>query len=179
MYSHGIDQSSMIIPIDDWLRSQLTQLQDYVVANTVFPIDVPRTSDGSYLFKPLFALDTIMIPMSKWCKIFKFDKCKGLYVLQDKFAQFAKGNFTVTIEVPHVYIGPHKGGQNFSLSLRIRQVLYNEDSEVVQNDNELIDELLAASTELDSKKKKRAKKQPEKCPKSKKATVSAVTVSKS
>ena len=173
IYSHKDDQTSMRVPLDDWLRSQLTFFQDKIIAMATFPADVPKSKDGSYLFRPMFTpgQDSIMIPMSKWCKIFKFNDEKGLFERVDKLTPFAKSSLSVTIEVSHVYIGPHKGGHNFSLSLRVKQLVYNAE-EKEKCDIELINDLFEqASSELDDHKKKRQpKKQIGKCSKVRKTS---------
>ena len=176
MYCHNVDQTSMSVPLDDWLRSQLSIVQDYVVSHASIPADVPQTKEGAYLFKPLLTRDTLMISLSKWCRIFKFDKSRGAYVRIDKFSQFRKGNFSVQIEASHVYIGPHKGGHSFSLSLRVKQIVYNEE-EQEDDDTLLLNELLAAEVEIDKKAKrpKKARKTAE-CRKSGKAAVAAIEV---
>ena len=156
MYSHNAEQMSICVPLDDWLRSQLSVLQDFVISRTTFPADVPQTKEGNYLFKPLLARNPLMISVSKWCRIFKFDQSRGAYVRVDKFSQFGKGNFSANIEVSHVYIGPHKDGHNFSLSMRVRQIIYNEENQE-DDDTMLLNELLAAQVEID-KKAKRPKK---------------------
>jgi hypothetical protein len=160
MYNHGANQISMIIPVDAWLRRQLTTYQNFVVSNVVIPLDVPQTSEGTYVFKPLLEENTkqIFVSVSKWCKIFKFESTTGVYIRQEKFSQFEKGSFNVTIDVSHVYIGPHKGGHTFSLSLRVKQLVYEEEP-AEDNDTSLLDELLTVEAEIEKKKKnKRGKK---------------------
>ena len=51
-----------------------------------------------------------------------------LSVSPDQLTQ--PGLFSFSIEVPYVYIGPHKGGERFSLSLRLLQVTYTPLSKV-------------------------------------------------
>lgn len=173
-YKHNEDISSMSVPLDDWLHSQLFLLQDYVINNTTFPDDVPKKSDGTYLFKPLLQENpNMLIPVSKWCKIYKLDQDTGLYGLVDKFPQFEKGTFSATIEVSHVYIGPHLHGHNFSISLRVKQILYSEET---KDDNTFLDELLKTNVLTEKKKKKvKRNKKVNKCLKSKK-TVAASPV---
>ena len=175
LYSHGPDQMSMSVPVDDWLRSQLTRFQNFVIANATIPSDVPQSSDGSYVFKSLLDQNSIMIPLSKWCKIYKYCPDQGTYTRTDNLKQFRKGDFAATIDISHVYIGPHKGGQHFSLSLRVKRVVYQEEQSQV-SDTSLLDELLTASSEIDAKKKKKSSKKSsksEKCSKSQKRVLAS------
>lgn len=160
MYSHSDELLSMLVPVDDWLRRHLEILQRFVVSHTTIPSTLPRSKEGNYLFKPLLERDSIMISLSKWCRIFKFDDSKGAYVRVDKFSQFAKGNFSANIEASHVYIGPHKGGHHFSLSLRVKQIIYNEEKQ--EPDTQFLNELLAASTEGEVEKEPKRGKKPKK-----------------
>lgn len=153
MYSHDADRKSISLPLDDWLRSQLTTLQDFVVSHTTFPSEVLPAKEGTYVFKPLLNRDTILINVSKWCRIFKFDESSGSYVQVEKINQFGKGNFSAIIEVSHVYIGPHKGGHNFSLSMRVKQIVYSEEKQE-ELDSNILNELLAAEVELEKKAKR-------------------------
>lgn len=157
MFSHSPDRASMMLPIDDWLRRQLSMIQDFVISHVAMPADVPQTEEGAYVFKDVLERDSLLIPVSKWCRIYKFDAASKAYIRLDKFLPFfGKGSFSATIEASHIYIGPHKGGQHFSLSLRVMQIVYNEEN-AEDTDVDLLNELLAATVE-EEKKAKRLKK---------------------
>lgn len=160
MYRHDAGHTAMIVPLDNWLSDQLSVLQKFVVENVRIPADVPQTKEGNYVFKPLFNRESIMVALSKWCKIYKFDEGVGAYERVENFTQFGKGNFSVQIEASHIYIGPHKGGHNFSLSLRIRQIVYSEEKKE-DDDTNLLNELLSAEVEINNNNKK-AKRGPRK-----------------
>ena len=138
---------SLAVPVDSWLRSQLTTIEKAVMMNVRIPDDVPKTKDGAYVYRPLYIKDTLFLTVSKWCKFYKYDHSQGGYVLLDSFQPFEKGHYNVNIEVAHVYIGPHKGGQNFSLSLRITQIMYKEEdkSDNFRVNDELLNQILTPS----------------------------------
>ena len=46
------------------------------------------------------------------------------YKAVDRKMVFGPGFYSVTIDVSHVYIGPHKNGEHFSLNLRVSQITY-------------------------------------------------------
>ena len=170
IFSHENDNKSICIPIDDWLRTQLTTIEKFIISNVTIPSDVRRPNGGVYLYKPLWLHDKMLISLSKWCRFFKFDSEKGAYLRQDQFVPFLKGSYNVNIEVSHVYIGPHKAGQTFSVSLRVTQVVYREESDALQSiDTDFLDDLspkdseatvFTCETKTKEKKerKKRAKK---------------------
>ena len=153
---------ALAVPVDTWLRTQLSTIEKAVMMKVTIPPDVPKSKEGAYLYRPLLLRDTLFLTVSKWCKYFKYDKSKGGYTLLEKFIPFEKGQYNVNIEVAHVYIGPHKGGQNFSLSLRITQIMYKEDDpcDNLQLDDDLLTRVLSSTpcNETSPKKKKTEKR---------------------
>ena len=140
-YCNQKEMKALAVPVDDWLRTQLTILEKAVMTKVTIPPDVPKSKEGAYVYRPLLLRDTLFLSVSKWCRYLKFDDSKGGYTLLEKFVPFEKGQYNVNIEVSHVYIGPHKGGQNFSLSLRITQIMYKEEEKC--SEFHLDDEILA------------------------------------
>lgn len=172
MFHFKVDQPCMLVPVDDWLRSQLSVIQNFVVSHVSIPADVPQTKEGTYSFKSLVEQTSLLISLSKWCRIFKFDASKGTYERVENFTQFGKGTFSATLEISHVYIGPHKNGNNFSLSLRVKELVYNEEKQ--EDDNILLNELLAAEVEVE--KKAKSSKKPRKTAECRRSTKSAVSL---
>ena len=159
-YSKPNNMKALSVPVDDWLRTQLSTVEKAVMAKVNIPLDIPKSTAGTYAFRPLLLKDTLLVTVSKWCKYFKFDKSKGAYELLEEFIPFKKGQFSVNIEVSHVYIGPHKGGQNFSLSVRITQIMYNEDDKEngFQLDEEILTRVLSSASPQSTPRKKKAEK---------------------
>ena len=164
IYCNDTDSKCLAVPLDDWLRTQLSNIEKFVIMNVSIPSDVPKSKEGAYVYKPFVLRDTLLLPISKWCKYFKFDKSKGGHVLLENFEHFERGKYNVDIEVSHVYIGPHKGGQNFSLSLRVTQITYKEEeSDISHFDDEVFADVLGSTPPQETAQKrkkteKRAKK---------------------
>ena len=157
IFSNEKDEKFMVIPVDDWLRKQLMTLEDFVTSSVTIPSDVPR--EDQFIYKPLHLGESILINISTWCKYFKFEENKGAYVFLKNYTHFDKGVYNVNIEASHVYIGPHKGGQHYSLSLRINQIVYKEDQDysLPNIDTSFLNELLSEPSEPIKKRKKPSK----------------------
>lgn len=156
LFHHDGERMSISIPLDDWLRQNLSVLQHFVVAHTQVPSSVPRTNEGTYLFKSVLDRLDLIITLSKWCKFFKYNEGEAVYKEVEQFQPFNKGEYSLLIDISHVYIGPHKGGQHFSLSMHVRQITYKEDAAETEQ-SALLDELLKVTAEEPAKKKKTTK----------------------
>ena len=64
----------LAVPIDGWLREQLTNIEKDVMMNVTIPSDVPKSKDGNYVYKPLILSDSMLLSVSKFCRYFKYDK---------------------------------------------------------------------------------------------------------
>ena len=149
------------IPVDDWLASNLTFIERFVMTNVTIPDDAPKAKEGSQGFKSLLAQkEAINITISKWCKYFKFDDDKGIYVPVEDLSAFEKGFYNVNIEASHVYIGPHKDGQNYSLSLFVTQILYKEVATEVEMEMERAFEIMMPVGPMEPESGKKRKKKP-------------------
>jgi hypothetical protein len=122
------------------------------VSNVTIPPDVARAANGNYIFKPFLDSDTMLVTMSQWCKFYKYDEVKAAYVEVSGYVPFEKGEFNVGIDVSHVYIGPHRGGHQFSLSLRVYQIIYKEE---VNSFDDFIFDSLPVQAVANEKKKQR------------------------
>ena len=155
LFQHDGERTSISIPLDDWLRQNLSVIQHFVVAHTHIPSDVARSKEGTYLFKSVLENLDLILNLSKWCRFFKYDEDKPGYIEVEQFKQFNKGEFHLLIDISHVFIGPHKGGQHFSLSMHVRQITYKEDMQETDQ-SVLLDELLKV-TAVESVRKKKSK----------------------
>ena len=163
IFSNARDVKSICIPVDDWLRTQLTTIEKFILTKVCIPNDVPKPEGGVYLYKPLWLRDRMLITLSKWCRFFKFDASKGAYFPVEQFLPFNKGLANANIEVSHVFIGPHKGGHTFSLSLRVSQIIFKEEEVLFETiSSSFLDDLTRKDSEEkgfeEKKKKKRTRK---------------------
>lgn len=117
--------TSALIPLDSTTISKLQEIETFVKENVV-----------SEKYKPLWLNKAMYINLSKWCKyeLINFDGSRQPIPV-DTF--LGKGMYTLEIQVSHVYLGPHKSGETFSLSLHIMGLAYQPDSNLM----DLIDEL--------------------------------------
>ena len=66
--------------------------------------------------------------IARGCNVFRWNVQTSTYEgVKIEDAQFGPGKYTVTVELPHIYIGPHRGGETFSLSTRVAQILYDPE----------------------------------------------------
>ena len=117
---------SLCLPLSPVLKSDLTKIQNFISDRIVIPEDVIDYPNKK--LKPTFVGDDLFITMSKWCSLFKFVNGRNAYECITE-NDFGKGEYYVTIEVSHVYIGPHQNGENCSLSLRVRNIIYKPAAE--------------------------------------------------
>ena len=115
------------MPLSPVLTSDLLKIKNFVSDHIVIPEDV---RDHPYKkLKAVYLGKDVFITMSKWCSLFKFVNGHNAYECITE-NDFGKGEYYVTIEVSHVYIGPHQNGENCSLSLRVLSIVYKESSDV-------------------------------------------------
>ena len=75
--------------------------------------------------------------MSKWCKhVLRHPDGSRQPLPHDVF--FEKGMYTAELYVSHVYIGPHRNGETFSLSIHVTELVYQPE----QNLLDVVDELM-------------------------------------
>lgn len=115
-------QRAIIVPIDPWLRSQFNVLENFIKEKVTIPDEVLQVV-GEAKYKPLWDRERMCISVSQWCAYFR-DNGDGAFEQIPANSHFGDGTYNVSVEVPYVYIGPHKDGYSFSLTLRIVQVVY-------------------------------------------------------
>lgn len=115
---------SLAIQIDSWTRDQLNILESFVQANVVIPEDVEIPTGQLSDYRPVWPHAVAFITCSQRCNYYwrnpESDVCLSVKPEQ----LIMPGLFAFTIEVPYVYIGSHKGGERYSLVLRLLQVTY-------------------------------------------------------
>ena len=146
---HSEENQSIIIPLDMWLRSQLMSIQTCIVDKVSIPASIPLPPTGHYIYKPLCVGNNIAISLSNWCNYYGFNHTKGVYEKVNDVSNFQSGKYNCNVEVSHIYIGPHKNGQNFSISLRVTQIMFKSN---VEADVQLIS---PDTAEVKSESKKR------------------------
>jgi hypothetical protein len=117
-----VNNLAVLIPVNEWLRKQLNVIEQHVQENVTFVKDLP--SPNNLVYRPLWGGDFTYLRMAKWCNIFQQDVVTGKFEPKPINTPLGRGYYSVTIEVPYVYIGAHKNGKDYSLSLSVVQIIY-------------------------------------------------------
>ena len=115
------------IPLDPATRAKLTEIEKFVEQ----AVDSPT-------YKPIWKGDALFINFSRWCK-YETVMPDGSRQPMPSDAVLGKGMYSLVIQASHVYVGPHKSGETYSLSLHIRELLYEPE----QNLNDWFDTLMS------------------------------------
>ena len=122
---------SILTPIDGWTREQLNKLETFVQGNVIIPEDVKAPEGQPRDYRSVWPYAVAFITCSPWCKYFWGSRDNfGFSVKPEQLT--LPGLYSFTIEAPYVYIGPHKGGERYSLVLRIVEVNYKSLSPMQQ-----------------------------------------------
>ena len=121
---------SLTVPIDSWTRNQLNTLESFVQCNVVIPDDVLAPAGSSRDYRPLWPYPMTFIICSQWCNYYWKNPETGMCLSVSPEQLTQPGLFSFSIEAPFVYIGPHKSGERYSLSLRLLQVTYTPLSKI-------------------------------------------------
>ena len=101
--------------LDSVTKAKLQVIENFVQANVV-----------SEKYKPLFLHNAMYVNLSKWCK-YELMKPDGSRQPLPAETYLGKGTYSLEIQASHVYIGPHRGGETFSISLHIVRLGYQPD----------------------------------------------------
>ena len=71
-------------------------------------------------YKPIYEGKNLAITLSKWCRFTQTVNGKTTSV--PPLSHLGPGRYSFVIDVPHVYIGPHKSGHLYSLNFRVSHV---------------------------------------------------------
>ena len=89
-------------------------------------------------YKPIYAGHNIFISLSKYCRFTQEVNGNLIDLPSQPRPNFGRGLYTFTIEIPSVYIGPHKSGHLYTTNLRVTRIHFqstasNVASALVQN----------------------------------------------
>ena len=117
---------SVLVPLDEGTKRSLRTVEDFV-----------KTQVAGERYKPLFLGNAFYVNVSKFCKYEQVMPDGSIEVLSEN-AVMASGDYVITLHVSHCYIGPHKGGATFSVSLQVSGILHHprvetEDEEDVMD----------------------------------------------
>ena len=116
---------SVLIRVEPWLRCQLDIIENFVSQHVLIPKELlnswPAKLESYY--KPLFNGSYMYIQVGKFCTFTRSVPNSNYCVIPSvPRPEFGEGKYSFTIEVPQVYLGPHKDGSLFSINMRITRI---------------------------------------------------------
>ena len=124
-YNHGV-----VIPVGNWLRQQFNILDDFALGHVELPNDLVQAWPFKLatLYKHFYEGNYIAINIGKFCAFTQgLDDFSSAQLKSPPLPQFGCGSYSFTIEIPNIYVGPHKAGALFSFVTRIVRVHYQPD----------------------------------------------------
>ena len=112
------NMTSVLVPLDDGTRATLQTIEQFVQEKVA----------GKY--KPLWLKDAMYVNVSKWCEYVQMNDDNTQTPLQPG-TFLGKGFYSLIINPSNVYIGPHKGGETHSMSLRITRITYRPAQDIM------------------------------------------------
>lgn len=138
--------TSLLMPLHPDIITVLRRVEDFVKANVNSPS-----------YKPLWLNSAMYVNVSKWCAYELIDS-DGYNKPMSGNVTLGSGWYTLQTHVSHVYIGPHKGGETFSLSLYVVKICYQPIDMVDDEVTAFIQSLEPAIPVKADKKKSRRRK---------------------
>ena len=121
------NNTATVIPMDPTTLARLHEIDNFVLE---------QVNSGNY--KPLYKGDRIMLNFSRWCKYEKLLP-DGTRQPMPEGTTLGSGMYSISINVSHVYFGPHKNGESHSVSLHICELLYEPE----QNLSDILKDIMA------------------------------------
>ena len=127
--SGDFEAKSLQIPVDGWLRNQLDTLDEFARNNIEMPecykspkdIYLKTKSESESPYKAFFPGSILFVTISNWCKLRISDK---EYNLLRSLSEIGEGMYTITIDVPYIYFGPHSWGHKCSITSHVSKITY-------------------------------------------------------
>ena len=122
--------ASVLVPISNWMQQQLEIINMFIRDNVLIPADLLKQwpYKAECFYKPIFDGMNMYIVLGKFCR---YTQSIGKDLIVDipcnPRPTFGPGRYSFTVELPHVYIGPHKGGFLYSVNFRIIRIHYEPD----------------------------------------------------
>ena len=123
--SNGDDDYSVLVPVDPWLRQQFDVTETFMRKHLADQTEAPL---HNAVYKPLWDGNMMFVRVARWCQIHQRNPETRQYNVTE-LKTLSRGTYNITIEVPYLYIGPHKNGADCSLTVRIVQIVCEPDAE--------------------------------------------------
>ena len=131
MYVKG-NMTAALIPLDESTKTTLRWVESFVLQNV-----------DSSKYKPLQLAESMFINVSKWCVHEKVNNDGSCTVLAPG-SVMGPGTYSFQLQISHVYAGPHRGGETFSLSLHVQRITHTPKVTTEDNIMSLFDDLVDA-----------------------------------
>lgn len=118
---------SFCLPIHPSLRKQFDIIERFV-QQSIDPSALPFSSQKDLVYKPLWKGDQMYISVSPLCSFFRFNSKTGEMESVNRSSVCGNGKYNITLQASYIFIGPHKKGEDYSLSLDIVQVVFNPEA---------------------------------------------------
>ena len=113
------NSTAVLVPLDITIRASFQVIEKYIQENI---------TDGQY--KPLWLKDAMYVNVSKWCEYIYIGN-EGVRSPVQPGTTLSKGFYSMDINVSHLYMGPHKGGETHSLSLHVTKITYRPGEDIL------------------------------------------------
>ena len=123
----------VLIPLDDNLRNSLETIETFVKDNV-----------KSEKYKPLWLNEAMYVNVSHYCNYQQIND-DGTHSPIQQGTFLGRGFYSMHIHASHVYIGPHKNGETYSLSLYVVQITYKPKGDIIELIESLGDDFDATS----------------------------------
>ena len=118
---------SFCLPIQPWLRKQFNIIEGFV-QQSVDLSSLPSSSQKDFVYKPLWKGDWMYITVFPMCTFLRCNSKTGEMETVNRSSVIGNGKYSITVQVSYIFIGPHKKGEDYSLSLDIVQVVFKPDA---------------------------------------------------
>ena len=114
---------AILIPISKWLRQQFNILDDFVHDTVVIPTALlEKWPYNSYSYKPICKDNPIYLIMNKSCFITQETQDGTTELFSMTQPPLSEGQYSLTLEFEHVYIGWHKHNCLYSINFRVSHI---------------------------------------------------------
>lgn len=129
-YHQSKYSQAIVVPVGNWLRQQFNILDDFAVSHVELPNELVQAWPFklAVLYKHFYEGNYMCINVGKYCAFtegltdYNFEQIKT-----PPLPVFGCGSYSFTIEIPSIYVGPHKTGALYSFVSRIVRVHYQPD----------------------------------------------------
>ena len=119
---------SVLVPVQAWMRKQLHLIEQFSCQNVSIPMSVTNANKQTgRLYRPLYQQGNMFVTISHWCNILRLNPETGSYDSVTLADVKGKGVYSMVIEVPYIYIGKHKMGESYSVTLRVVELWFEPD----------------------------------------------------